>query len=118
MLNKLTREQRLAIEFKNYNKHARSFGFTEKTYEQFVALKKGRYKPTIKNGKSSLEATTIIRESPKVLSGAGVSYCPINTDGKFYTGNRLLGIATMHKSNSVPVFSQEEAEDISKMRRG
>jgi len=29
----------------------------------------------------------------------------------------LLGIATMHKSNLVPVFSQEDAESISKMRR-
>lgn len=35
-----------------------------------------------------------------------------------YSGERtLLGIATMHKSNSVPVFSQEDAESISKMRR-
>ena len=117
MLNKLTREQRLVIEFKNYNKHARSFGFTEKTFEQFKSLKKGQYKPTIKNRKSSLESTTAIRKSPNVPYGAGVSYCPINTDGKFYTGTRLLGIATLHKSNAVPVFSQEEAEDIAKMRR-
>jgi hypothetical protein len=28
-----------------------------------------------------------------------------------------LGIATMHKSNAVPVFSDEQAVDISKMRR-
>lgn len=39
-------------------------------------------------------------------------------DIKVYTGDKMLGIATMHKSNSVPVFSAEEAEDISKMRRG
>ncbi len=33
-----------------------------------------------------------------------------------YTGERkLLGIATMHKSNAVPVISQKEAEEISKM---
>ena len=117
MLNKLTREQRLVIEFKNYNKHARSFGFTEKTFEQFKSLKRGQYKPTIKNCKSSLEAITAIRKSPSVPSGAGVSYCPINTDGKFYTGNRLLGIATLHKSCLQPVFSRKDAEDIAKMRR-
>jgi hypothetical protein len=35
-----------------------------------------------------------------------------------YTGTKILGIATMHKSNLVPVFSDEEAVDISKMRRG
>ena len=38
---------------------------------------------------------------------------------KVYSGSRkLLGIATMHKSNMVPVFSQDDAEDIAKMRRG
>lgn len=35
-----------------------------------------------------------------------------------YTGSAVLGIAVLHKSNAVPVFSQEEAIDISKMRRG
>jgi hypothetical protein len=37
---------------------------------------------------------------------------------KVYTGTMVKGIATMHKSNAVPVFSDEEAIDISKMRRG
>ena len=36
---------------------------------------------------------------------------------KVYTGTKVNGIATMHKSNAVPVFSDEEAIDISKMRR-
>lgn len=34
-----------------------------------------------------------------------------------YTGTKIKGIGTMHKSNAVPVFSDEEAKDISKMRR-
>ena len=36
---------------------------------------------------------------------------------KIYTGTKVKGIATMHKSNAVPVFSDEEAVEISKMRR-
>lgn len=36
---------------------------------------------------------------------------------KVYTGTKIKGIATMHKSNAVPVFSNEEAIDIAKMRR-
>jgi hypothetical protein len=36
---------------------------------------------------------------------------------KVYTGTKVKGIATMHKSNAVPVFSDEEAIDISRMRR-
>jgi hypothetical protein len=36
-----------------------------------------------------------------------------------YTGDELLGIATMHKSNAVPVRkdSKQSAQDISNMRR-
>ena len=48
----------------------------------------------------------------------------VNTGGnatlkapKVYTGTKVKGIATMHKSNAVPVFSDEEAVDISRMRR-
>jgi len=40
------------------------------------------------------------------------------TPKKEYTGSLIQGIATMHKSNAVPVINQEEAESIAKMRRG
>lgn len=33
-----------------------------------------------------------------------------------YSG-AAIGIATMHKSNAVPVFSRTEAEEIARMRR-
>jgi len=47
---------------------------------------------------------------------------PVGTSAKKepqqYSGERkLLGIATMHKSNLVPVFDAEDAKDIAKMRR-
>lgn len=35
-----------------------------------------------------------------------------------YTGTKVKGIGTMHKSNAVPIFSDEEAKDIATMRRG
>ena len=34
-----------------------------------------------------------------------------------YTGNKIVGIGTMHKSNAVPIFTEQEARDISNMRR-
>ncbi len=34
-----------------------------------------------------------------------------------YTGDLIKGIATMHKSNAVPVINKEQAIDISNMRR-
>jgi hypothetical protein len=35
-----------------------------------------------------------------------------------YTGTKIIGIGTMHKSNAVPIFSDEQAVEISTMRRG
>jgi hypothetical protein len=37
---------------------------------------------------------------------------------KVYTGTLIKGIATMHKSNAVPVINDEQAMEISRMRRG
>ena len=53
------------------------------------------------------------------------NYPSLNTFGgnatkaapKVYTGDKMLGIATLHKSNAVPVFQAEDAVEISKMRR-
>jgi hypothetical protein len=47
-------------------------------------------------------------------SGLGVATL---SPAKVYTGTMVKGIATMHKSNAVPVFSDEQAVDISRMRR-
>jgi hypothetical protein len=52
---------------------------------------------------------------PSKETGVGVA---ARAADKVYTGTAMLGVATMHKSNSVPVFSQEDAIEISKMRRG
>lgn len=35
-----------------------------------------------------------------------------------YTGDNMLGIGQLHKSNAIPVFKQSDAEDLAKMRRG
>ena len=36
---------------------------------------------------------------------------------QIYTGNNIKGIGTLHKSNAVPVFSDQEAIEIATMRR-
>ena len=37
--------------------------------------------------------------------------------GNTYTGEKIKGIGTMHKSNAVPIFTDNEAKEISSMRR-
>jgi hypothetical protein len=57
------------------------------------------------------------RETPKVESqDTGWVPCVKVKDNE-YTGTKIKGIGTMHKSNAVPVFSDEEAIEISTMRR-
>ena len=56
-------------------------------------------------------------DSPKIPSRGDASGVAARPPDKVYTGNTIVGISTMHKSNAVPVFSQEDAIEISKMRR-
>jgi hypothetical protein len=58
------------------------------------------------------------RETPHYPSLNSHEGCCTKTDGVKYTGTAMMGIATLHKSNAVPVFSQEDAVEISRMRRG
>jgi hypothetical protein len=51
---------------------------------------------------------------PSKDSGIGNAFAK---DSQVYTGDAMIGIGQLHKSNAVPIFSQEEAIDISKMRR-
>lgn len=34
-----------------------------------------------------------------------------------YTGDKIVGIAAMHKSNLVPIFNDDAAKDVASMRR-
>ena len=36
---------------------------------------------------------------------------------KVYTGDEIIGIATMHKSNAVPIRGKKQAEEVARMRR-
>jgi len=55
---------------------------------------------------------------PKCSDKIPVSGGTSKKERLIYSGKRkLLGIATMHKSNMVPVFDKEDAKDIAKMRR-
>jgi hypothetical protein len=46
-------------------------------------------------------------------TGAVTTNCGKNV----YTGDKILGIASMHKSNLVPIFNDTAAKDVASMRR-
>jgi hypothetical protein len=57
------------------------------------------------------------RETPHTNSLPFTGGPCLKPEQKVYTGTKMKGIGVMHKSNSVPIFSDEEAIDIAKMRR-
>ena len=47
-------------------------------------------------------------------TGVGVA---TKREALMYTGDNMIGIGQMHKSNAVPIFKQDEAKDLASMRR-
>ena len=107
------KQEKLKIQWRKHNKdcrrrHIHSAQFEK--FEDFVDYISGTYTAPPK-----LRET---QDYPSLSNSVGGS-APRKESMK-YTGERkLLGIATMHKSNMVPVFAdnKEEAIEIARMRR-
>jgi len=97
----------------------------EQLEQDWQALKKSYSVPSVKKpiknartlGKSlpTIPQRGTLLSAPSLNSGVGTA---VKADIPVYTGNKMIGIGVLHKSNAVPVFSDEEAVEISKMRRG
>lgn len=67
--------------------------------------------------KSPVVTGVFVRETQKIKSLDTGLLAATKPAPKVYTGSAMKGIATMHKSNAVPVFTDEQAKEISSMRR-
>jgi len=65
--------------------------------------------------KLTIPAGRDVRKYPSMVTPGGSATKPVK--GNVYTGTAMLGIGTLHKSNAVPIFSDEEAKDQATMRR-
>lgn len=92
-------------------------------------LEKWDIKPQTKNKRLVSKATKLDpvvsssfvynpkRDTSSIASvDSGVGVAPKKEVQK-YTGDEMIGIGQLHKSNSVPVFRKQDAEDQAKMRR-
>jgi hypothetical protein len=70
--------------------------------------------PTV-NSRVVVDPRRLTNHIPSLDTGKGIAAKKEVTQ---YTGTAMLGIGQLHKSNAIPVFSKEDAVDISKMRRG
>ena len=73
-----------------------------------------KFNPTV-NSRVVVDPRRLTNHIPSLDTGRGVA---VKKEVQQYTGTAMLGIGQLHKSNSIPVFSKEDAVDISKMRRG
>jgi hypothetical protein len=83
-------------------------------------LKRHAVTPSRKSTKTVVlptETPAYRRETPYIASLPFTAGPCLKSPDKVYTGTMIKGIGTMHKSNAVPIFSNQEAEDIAKMRR-
>lgn len=109
----------LHAEHKKYNKEMRQIGChsQQKNFDDFVAYKYGYYKPKVERF-APKEEELYQRPSQVVPSKNSGIFTECNKkDTRVYTGDLISGIATMHKSNAVPVFNKQQAEDLATMRR-
>jgi len=120
------RREQLEIEWRQYNKDMRRKHMHDcqfKSFDDYVAFRNGTYKPKqVKQPKQKFqeyqEPQSYRRETKHIPSmGRGVGVAAKRETQK-YTGDLIVGIGTMHKSNAVPIMrGTSEAEDIAKMRR-
>ena len=81
-----------------------------------TSFSKGTKKPKIVEAYTPPKAN--IRETVKYPSLATFGdSCTKPVYGKVYTGDKIIGIGTLHKSNAVPIFSDDDAKDQALMRR-
>lgn len=123
---KRTKKQQAEFEqrHREYNKSMKRMGAHNQmmSLEDYDLYVRGKYNPKSTKSKPYVPAETqgYRRETPHIPSfGDGVGTAAAK-ESNVYSGERqLLGIATMHKSNMVPVFAdkKEEAKEIASMRR-
>ena len=90
-------------------------GIKPRTLDEYISYRQGNYKPKLRGTPMPQYNVSDHRKKYPSQNEIGVTFAKTpNT----YTGDKLIGIATMHKSNSVPVFNHEDAIEIARMRRG
>jgi len=92
-------------------------------WEQNQAKWKAMSKPVTKTVKPVKVVVTpsipVGRETQKIPSLNSWVTGAVNVKPtQHYTGNRIIGISQMAKSNAVPVFNTEHIVEIARMRRG
>ena len=123
--------ERYTIEWRKHNKamrQANNHTLQYDTLESYISYVRGEYKAPVKSRGTYTPDTGWRRDEPKIPSameeaikaGTFNRGCSGGTKRETpkYTGDLIVGIATMHKSNAVPVMrGTEQAKEIARMAK-
>ena len=123
--SKRTKAQQLIFvqQHREHNKsmkriHAHDQMMSLEEYDLYV---RGKWKPQAKKAFKELQPSPAFQRETKQYpsKGSGVGNATKKESPKYSGERQLLGIATMHKSNMVPIFADNKqlAIDIARMRR-
>ena len=111
------RLQKLQKDHREHNKYMKRIHAHSNvmTFDEYVEYVSGNFKPKTTTKSKEWKYELTVRDTkhyPSVGNGVGVG---LVKEPLQYTGERrLVGIATMHKSNMVPVFADDDDKDGSK----
>lgn len=106
---------KFAQEFREHNDLMKRVGSKQKTVDEYITYRKGNFKPKLRGVKLAKLEVSDHREKYPSSQGVGITFAK---EPNKYTGTLIKGISTLHKSNAVPVISEEEMLEHSQMRRG
>ena len=112
-------------EMRDYNKRMRKIHAhdMQMNLEEYIAYCHGNYKPKAQKSVSDRNfeplksVDSYRRETKEIPSFGSMTGNAFRKEPNKYTGTLIKGIATMHKSNAVPIIDKKQAEEISQMRR-
>tara|TARA_B100000965_G_scaffold395252_1_gene408501 strand:- start:833 stop:1243 length:411 start_codon:yes stop_codon:yes gene_type:complete len=110
---------KMVIEMKKHNKdmrRIRAFSCQFDTVEEYIDYRFGNKKARKNEFKPYVPEKRDVKSDIKT-SNTVPGACPVRPKRE-YTGDYIVGIATMHKSNLVPVGRKTDPKDFSTMRRG
>jgi len=122
---------RYTIEWRKHNKsmrRANNHSLQYDTVDDYISYVRGEYKAPVKSRGTYTPDSSWRRDETKIPSameeaiknGTFNRGCSGGTKKETpkYTGDLIVGIATMHKSNAVPVMrGTDQAKEIARMRR-
>ena len=118
--------QELEVAWRKHNKSMKQKGYHNlcyKTFDDYLDYSLGKIK--VSKEFKPYEPNQTYRRETQYYPSASIAPSDATSgqnatarkENQKYTGTLVKGIATMHKSNAIPVIDEQQAKDLASMRR-